>query len=204
MGNITATAIITIFGVSSMPNQMMNSGNRPMMGTVRRICTFESMRSSPRRNSPATTASTIPIVMTHASPSATRWTETHNASGSDPSRIISQPVRRTVPGPASVFSSRRPVAEANHQRPMSSAGPSSRRTARGQLVGAARRAHWRQPVATWAALSWRVEYMASGLVVSKRGEFLTYWVRNQQHAVSDQQCQHVKYDSTRDNSTMEK
>ena len=74
-GIATPIAISKILGSSPMPNQTMNTGIRPNSGSVRSICMSGSTAFSPRRLSPALTASTIATMAPQANPTATRSSE---------------------------------------------------------------------------------------------------------------------------------
>ncbi|CAD5923623.1 protein of unknown function [Streptomyces sp. KY75] len=127
------------FGASPIPSQMMNSGISPTQGTVRSICTVASTRSSPSRESPETSASTVPITPPSTSPTATRWSDTPMAAGRVPSATRSPPARAMVPGEASTSGCRTPVALKTCQSASSSNGPTVRRSHRGTDRNRARR-----------------------------------------------------------------
>ncbi len=128
---MTPKATRAIFGVSPMPNQMMNSGMRPTNGTVRIICTDASMRSSPSRNSPAISARRIPTDPPSSTPLPARRSDTAIAFGSSPLLTRSAKVVTTVHGEASRSVDVLPLQLAICHSSSRSSGPTGRRIQRG-------------------------------------------------------------------------
>ena len=78
-GKATPKTISETLAVSPMPNHSTISGSKPMIGRKRSICIGVSTRSSPSRDRPATSASTVAIGTPMARPMATRCSEAHIA-----------------------------------------------------------------------------------------------------------------------------
>ena len=107
----------------------MSSGWRAMIGTKRSICTLASTRSSPSRESPATSARTVPIGTPMARPQPTRCSEAQSAACRVPSRARSTAGGEHGGGPARTFGLSQPSLRA----------PAPRRRRSRRRPGAARR-----------------------------------------------------------------
>ena len=99
----------------------MSSGCRAMIGTKRSICTLASTRSSPSRDSPATSARTAPIGTPMPRPHSTRWSDAHSASAE---RAVADQVASRRSGPSTGRRGRRGRASRPARR-----APTGRRAA---------------------------------------------------------------------------
>ena len=127
-GNATPSAMSAIFGVSPIPNQMMNSGIRPNSGSVRSICIGGSTASSPTRLRPATTDSASPIEAPTTKPTSTRCTETRVAAPSVPSATRPPAAVAICSGEAIFSSGSTPLLLSACHRQSSSTGLTQRRS----------------------------------------------------------------------------
>lgn len=91
-------------------------------------CSGGSNKSSPRRNRPATSASSSPTPTPMLKPRSTRPSDTHRCCCSSPDRTSSQPVASTALGAASTRGETSSNEDASCHASSSSKGPMRRRS----------------------------------------------------------------------------